>query len=113
MVEGGNLATKAKRLSMTEALRGREDVVAFLEAGNPKVRNESPVNRITKSKRSPEERIAVTVRLPKAIAHALIDASAERRKNREEAWSQQDIVAEAIEQWLEETRKKNGSDRLQ
>lgn len=33
--------------------------------------------------------------------HALIDASAERRKARDENWSQQDIVAEALEALLE------------
>ncbi len=47
-----------------------------------------------------EERIAVTVRLPKEIAHALIDAFADRRKNREKVWSQQNIVGEALLDWL-------------
>jgi len=81
---------------MTEALKGREDVIAFLEAGKPKP---------STSKKPCEERIAVTVRLPKAIAHALIDASAERRKNREKAWSQQDIVAEVLGEWLKKINK--------
>ena len=95
------MATKTKRLSMTEALKGREDVIAFLEAGRPKAKNENPTSQPTPSSKPLEERIAVTVRLPKVIAHALIDASAERRKNREEAWSQQEIVAEALKSWLE------------
>jgi hypothetical protein len=86
---------------MTEALKGREDVIAFLEAGRPKAKNENPTSQPTPSSKPLEERIAVTVRLPKVIAHALIDASAERRKNREEAWSQQEIVAEALKSWLE------------
>ncbi len=85
---------------MTEALKGREDVAAFLEAGRPKARNEDPADRSATPKPPPEERIAVTVRLPKDIAHALIDASAERRKNRDKAWSQQDIVAEVLREWL-------------
>lgn len=89
------MTTKTKRLSMTDALIGREDVIAFLEAGKPKARNENPTHP-NSSIKPPEERIAVTVRLPKAIAHALIDASAERRKNRVKAWSQQDIVTEAL-----------------
>lgn len=97
MEEGSSLATKTKRFSMTEALKEREDVIAFLAAGKPKARNENPANQPTPSRKPPAERIAVTVRLPKAIAHALIDASAERRKNRDKAWSQQDIVAEALE----------------
>lgn len=99
------MATNSKRFSMTEALKEREDVIAFLEAGKPKARNENPTSQPTPSSKPPEERIAVTVRLPKTIAHALIDASAERRKNREEAWSQQDIVAEALEKWIESHRK--------
>lgn len=94
------MATKPKRLSMTDALKGREDVIAFLEAGKPKARNENPTTYETPSRKPTEERIAVTVRLPKAIAHALIDASAQRRKNRQENWSQQDIVAEALGVWL-------------
>ena len=99
------MAEKTKRLTMTEALKGREDVVAFLEAGKPKARNENSANQPTTSKPQPEERIAVTVRLPKDVAHALIDASAERRKNRDEAWSQQDIVAEALGKWFEVHRE--------
>lgn len=86
---------------MTESLKEREDVIDFLESGKPKARNENPANQPTPSRQPPEARIAVTVRLPKVIAHALIDASAERRKNKEEAWSQQDIVAEALRLWLE------------
>lgn len=85
---------------MTDALKGREDVIAFLEAGKPKAKNENPSNQLTSSRKPHEERIAVTVRLPKTIAHALIDASAGRRKNREQAWSQQDIVAEVLSEWL-------------
>lgn len=105
MEEGGSLATKTKRFSMTEALKEREDVIAFLEAGKPKARNENPANQPTPSRQPPEERIAVTVRLPKSIAHALIDASAERRKNRDKAWSQQDIVAEVLSGWLKKINK--------
>lgn len=94
------MATKTKRFSMTEALKDRADVIAFLDAGKAKVRNENPTNQPTPSRQRPEERIAVTVRLPIDIAHALIDASAERRKNRKKAWSQQDIVAESLKVWL-------------
>lgn len=47
-----------------------------------------------------EPRIAVTVRLPERLAHALIDASAERCKHLQKAWCQQDIVAEALRHLL-------------
>ncbi len=75
-------------------------MVTFLDADRPKARDENPGNRPKQLRQPPDERIAVTVRLPKDIAHALIDASAERRKNRDKAWSQQNIVAEALESHL-------------
>ncbi len=103
MEEGTSLATKTNRLSMTDALKGRDDVIAFLEAGKPSTRNNELVNKTTDSEKPPEERIAVTLRLPKEVAHALIDASAQRRKNRAKAWSQQDIVAEVLVAWLRQT----------
>jgi hypothetical protein len=77
--------------------------MAFLREGDPGAKKSEKRHQPQTSKPSEsmaEERIAVTVRLPKELAHALIDASAERRKNREKAWSQQDIVAEALVDWL-------------
>ena len=99
------MTTKSKRLSMTESLKRREDVKAFLEAGTANRQNSDPNLEPKKSHKTPERRIAVTLRLPEEIAHALIDASAERRKNRKKAWSQQDIVAEALASWLPRTGK--------
>lgn len=99
------MAKKATRHSMSEALKDREGVRAFLEAGkaSPKI-NKAPQDEAQPSVKEPERetnrRIAVTLRLPEKIAHALIDASAERRKKRNRNWSQQDIVAEALEQYF-------------
>ena len=94
------MAGKPKRHSMTESLMGREDVLAFLDAGKPRSQNDDA--RKARPKAEPtEKRIAVTLRLPARIAHALIDASADRRKKREQNWSQQEIVAEALDEWLE------------
>ena len=89
------MAAKNKRHPMTEALKNREEVRAFLEAGkiNNPTPTKSPVAPLTKAV---EPRMAVTLRLPEKTAHALIDESAERRKNRKRNWSQQDIVAEAV-----------------
>lgn len=92
---------KLKRHSMTESLMGREDVLAFLDAGKPRSRNDDAPKPRPKTEPA-EKRIAVTLRLPERIAHALIDASAERRKSRQKAWSQQDIVAEALIAWMRE-----------
>ena len=101
------MAPKLKRHSMTEALDRSGEVMAFLREGDPGAKKSEKAHHPERPKPSEsptEERIAVTVRLPKELAHALIDASAERRKNREKAWSQQDIVAEALYLWL--TRNK-------
>ena len=101
------MAPKVKRQSMAQALDRSGEVMAFLREGHPGARKQEKGHHPETSKPSEslaEERIAVTVRLPKELAHALIDASAERRKNREENWSQQEIVAEAYYLWL--TRNK-------
>ena len=94
------MAVRLKRHSMTDALRTREDVLAFLEEGRPVSQEEGRVSKSARKTNPTEKRIAVTRRLPTRIAHALIDASAERRKNRESVWSQQDIVAEVLSEWL-------------
>lgn len=86
---------------MAEALKDREDVRAFLQAGesSSKVNKPSP-EEVKRPAKKPQRRVAVTLRLPEELAHALIDVSAERRKNREKQWSQQDIVAEALAKYL-------------
>ncbi len=94
------MATKPKRHSMTEALKRRDDVQAFLQEGRPQPENTATKNSSKPVTQTMEPRIAVTVRLPESLAHALIDASADRRKNRQKSWSQQDIVAEALQQLL-------------
>ena len=48
----------------------------------------------------------LSVRLPAELPQALLRASMERKLAREEPWTQQEIVAEALMQWL----KKNGFD---
>ena len=99
------MTEKPKRHSMTESLKRREDVRAFLEAGTQNRQNSDLKPEQKESHKTPERRIAVTLRLPEKIAHALIDASAERRKKRKKGWSQQDIVAEALASWLPRTGK--------
>ncbi len=97
------MALKLKRQSMAEALGRSGEVAAFLREGDPIGENPGKACRHDPPKsreRQAEARIAVTLRLPRDIAHGLIDASAERRKNREPAWGQQDIATEAIEAWL-------------
>lgn len=99
------MTAKPRRHSMTESLKRREDVKVFLEAGTANRQNSDSNLEPKESHKTPERRIAVTLRLPEKIAHALIDASAERRKKRQKNSSQQDIVAEALEDWLPRTGK--------
>lgn len=98
------MAAKPKRHSMAEALKEREEVRAFLVAGNLSGQTKEASPPVRTKRKTPERRIAVTLRLPEKIAHALIDASAERRKKRHNDWSQQDIVAEAVQLWLDQRR---------
>ena len=93
------MTAKQKRHSMAEALKERDDIRSFLEAGESRSGNVDEPNSRPKAEPG-EKRIAVTLWLPERIAHALIDESATRRKKREKAWSQQDIVVEAIEKYL-------------
>lgn len=44
--------------------------------------------------------ISMTFRLPTELSARLCSASAERKSRRERPFSQQDIVAEALDQWL-------------
>ncbi len=55
MEEGCSLGTKTKRFSMTESLKEREEVIAFLEAGRPMARNEIHVNRPSSSPKTHED----------------------------------------------------------
>lgn len=45
--------------------------------------------------------ISMTFRLPTELSARLCSASAERKSRRERPFSQQDIVAEALDEWLE------------
>src|SRR5439155_9878624 len=58
--------------------------------------------RPTSLGRSPRERVTLTVRLESDIVAALIRASAERKIRQETPYTQQDIISEALKQWLHE-----------
>lgn len=94
------MSANSKRHSMVEALKDRDEVRAFLDDGKTSHRRTKPNPTPMLGPKIPDRRIAVTARLPEEFAHALIDASAERRKNREKVWSQQDIIAEALAVWF-------------
>jgi hypothetical protein len=46
------------------------------------------------------ERVGITVRLEPEVAEALFSASAKRKVNGVRPYTQQDIVGEALRQWL-------------
>lgn len=67
------MATKPKRRSMTQALMQREDVRSFLDAGSPDQKKRTPSFLRKRAPQPSKQRVAVTVRLPKNLADALID----------------------------------------
>ena len=45
--------------------------------------------------------VSITIRLPASLPSRLLRASVERKLRREQPFSQQDIVAEALHAWLD------------
>jgi hypothetical protein len=94
----------AERRSMSSALS--PDKVAFLRgeseeprAGTGEPSIEEKVRRLSPSPAG-RGRVTVTVRLEPDIAEALSRASAERKIKRLEPYKQQDIIGDALKQWL-------------
>ena len=71
--------------------------------------SESPVEKLTKAKPlrekiavppSTEALVSMTFRIPASVPTALLRASSERKIRRERPFTQQEIVTEALGQWL-------------
>jgi hypothetical protein len=92
----------AVRRNMTDVLPPEQ--VAFIkgDAPPPTVASSSGKPRPTNPVRSPRERVTLTVRLESDIVAALVRASAERKIRQETPYTQQDIISEALKQWLYE-----------
>ena len=92
----------AVRRNMTDVLPPEQ--VAFIkgEAPPPTVASSSGKSRPMNPGRSPRERVTLTVRLESDIVAALVRASAERKIRQETPYTQQDIISEALKQWLYE-----------
>jgi hypothetical protein len=92
----------AVRRNMTDVLPPEQ--VAFIkgEAPPPTVTSSSGKPRPMNPGRSPRERVTLTVRLESDIVAALVRASAERKIRQETPYTQQDIISEALKQWLYE-----------
>jgi hypothetical protein len=111
----------AERRSMTNALSPEK--VAFLrgepEEVPPSAPERSTPQRSTSQRSTPQRstvekvqrslppqpgrgRVTVTVRLEPDVAEALSQASAERKMKRLEPYTQQDIIGDALKQWLQD-----------
>jgi len=92
----------AVRRNMTDVLPPEQ--VAFIKGESPPatVASASDKPRPTSLGRSPRERVTLTVRLESDIVAALVRASAERKIRQETPYTQQDIISEALKQWLYE-----------
>ena len=108
-----------KRKSLVDAIS--PEVREFIEAGTPKPQigeiesvptpEEKAPRPVAKQKvEAPEEVAAPLItqsyRLPVALVSTLVRASMERKIARQKPWSQQDIVTEAILQWLQKHASK-------
>ena len=113
------------RRSMSAALQTVElppEAMALIQEGTPRpIRSVAPVplmdeeespNRArSRKERAPHERpapnliqrpvVAMTVRIAKELTDALLRLSVERRLRGEEPHTQQEMVAEAIREWLQ------------
>jgi hypothetical protein len=88
-----------ERRSMADALTPEK--MAFLKAETPQEHESAETKTMTDAPlRGGRGRVTVTVRLEPEVAAALSQASAERKVNRHEPYTQQDIIGEALEQWL-------------
>ena len=92
----------AVRRKMTDALPPEQ--VAFIKGETPPAAGATTPDkpRSTSLGRSPRERVTLTVRLESDIVAALVRASAERKIRQEAPYTQQDIISEALKQWLHE-----------
>jgi uncharacterized protein (DUF4415 family) len=95
----------AERRSMANALSPEK--VAFLRGENPQPRpsteEQPPEPKAQRVSPAPagRERVTVTVRLEPEVVDALSQASAERKLKRLEPYTQQDIIGDALKQWLQ------------
>ncbi len=92
----------AVRRNMTDALPPEQVTFIKGEAPPATVASTADKRRPTSLGRSPRERVTLTVRLESDIVAALVRASAERKIRQETPYTQQDIISEALKQWLYE-----------
>jgi len=91
----------SERRSMANALSPEK--VAFLrgESAQPHPEEDPAERKVQRVSPAGRERVTVTVRLEPEVADALSQASAERKVKRLEPYTQQDIIGDALKQWLQ------------
>ena len=69
----------------------------------------TPAKKLPRTTALPPVLVSQTYRLPADLVKELIKAAVSRKLDRTAPWSQQDIVAEAIQDWLEKHANKQVS----
>ena len=96
----------AERRSMANALSPEKAAFLRGESPPPHPAPEEPPPESKAPRVSPaptgRERVTVTVRLEPEVVEALSQASAQRKLKRLEPYTQQDIIGEALKQWLQQ-----------
>jgi len=97
-----------KRRALSDLpIHKREEAKAFIEEGKPKPQVAAPDHpREDPTTAETETLVTQTYRLPPRVVRRLMLASTERKLDRKKPWSQQDIVAEAIQEWLDKHASK-------
>lgn len=97
-----------KRRALSELpIHKREEAKAFIEAGKPKPQAAVPEQHPREDPPVDAETLVTqTYRLPQRVVRRLLLASTERKLDKKRPWSQQDIVAEAIQEWLDKHTSK-------
>ena len=94
-----------KRRALSDLpIHKREEAEAFSAESKPK-----PPQPDRPKEAPPAETdtlITQTYRLPQRIVRKLLLASTERKLDKKKPWSQQDIVAEALQEWLDKHASK-------
>jgi hypothetical protein len=94
-----------KRRALSDLpIHKREEAEAFIDEGKPKP--QQPDRPKEEPPPEADTLVTQTYRLPQRIVRKLLLASTERKLDRKKPWSQQDIVAEAIQEWLDKHASK-------
>src|SRR5690349_12422871 len=105
LIKGGTMTSTANRVAPVQVAAvspGEAATAGELENLPKTVRSRNPQRELEPAPASGMAHLSI--RLPADIPEALLRASLERKLKRVKPWTQQDIVSEALLQWL----KRNG-----